>query len=283
MRLSEPVFLVDGLWRCSFFGEFLTLSGFHEENLQLEFTIQLPDRWFHRNLHPPASAISQKCFVNDQSVAHIGLPFSFHFLVTDERRDKNEKPVPVDKTTEPKGDDRDSSPPATEKTEFPLMDKEPVAGGISWPRVCVRVFGIDGFGRRTMVGMGSTCMPQSAGHHMLSIPTCRTVSDSHGDRLSELFLGFVEDGEDDVDRDIVHPPDSRTETSGTVTVRVQCILRSEASVEQRKRERELLSASIEEVVAAFERAKLEMMELRQQVIREQKDYEKKMMVQRTFL
>lgn len=273
MRFSEPSFFIDGLWRFSVFGEFCTLSGFKQENLQFEYTIQHPDRWFQRNHHSQTSAISQKCRVNDQAVAHVCLPFSMDFLVADEPKESKKQAEP--KSHDSNGDTENSSPEndALGMVDAPESGKQETAG-ISWPRLCVRVYGIDMLGRRTLSGIGSAALPQSAGPHVLTICTCRTVSDNHLDQLSEHFLGFVEDADDEEEeRDISHSHAQVTESSGTVTVRVNCIRRSEASIEKRKRDRELLSASIEEVVAAFERAKLEMLELRQRVLKEQKEYD----------
>ena len=275
MRFSEPSFFVDGLWRLSVIGEFRTLSGFRQENLQFEYAVQQPDGWFQRNHNTQMAAVSQKCRVNDQCVAQVCLPFSMDFLVADESNDK--KKQTIEKSDEPDGDTN------REKDEHVADGVTNVrdSAGISWPRLCVRVYAIDQFGRRMLSGIGSASLPQSAGQHTVTICTCRSVSGNNMDQLSEHFLGFIEDDEDGEERDVVHTHPQVTETSGTVTVGLNCILRSAASIEKRKRDRELLSASIEEVVAAFEQAKLEMLEVRQRVLKEQRDYG--MMIQRTYL
>jgi hypothetical protein len=263
----------------SVFGEIISMTGFHEQdNLQLEYTIQNPDGWFHRHhQHDHFSRVSHMCRVNEDSVAHTCLPFSMDFLVSDDHVcDKKQEPAA--------GNTSDQKPDTNDQPNDSNPCDRSGGSGISWPRICVRVYKMDSFGRRFVSGIGSAVMPQAAGQHMLTISTCRTVSYNHLDQLSEHFLGYTDqdDDADDNERDVTHVYPQMTVTSGSVTIRMNVILRSEASIQQRKRDRQLLSASIEEVVAAFERAKLEMMEVRHRVIRQQQK-DQKVSIQRTFL
>lgn len=275
MRLPAA-FSIHGLWRCSFFGQFSTLTDFPADNVQLEYTVQLPDHWFHRS---PDSALSHKCFVSEQQVAHINLPFSINVFVPDECRDETKKQMSQsDDHQEEKDDGKSSEQEETGATDG--ADVESVVG-ISWPRVCVRVFGMQTLAQRVLLGTGSASLPHEPGHHVLTIPTFAPAFRTHAHRLSHLFLGFAAEKEETEERGVESQQEER-ETSGRVRLEVQCVARSEASVERRARQRQLLSASIEQVVAAFERAKLEMMDLRSRVMLNQQDYNN-VTIQRTCL
>lgn len=95
--------------------------------------------------------------------------------------------------------------------------------------------------------------------------------------MSLFFLGFDEEEEDEEGRESEeghHPFPCLTETTGvTVHVTLHCIMRMDDVIERQNRERSLLLQSIDNVIKAFEEAKIRMTQVTKMIREEEEEGE----------
>ncbi|NWR81478.1 MKS1 protein, partial [Centropus unirufus] len=151
-----------------------------------------------------------------------------------------------------------------------------------WPVLYFEVLSLDFWQRYRVEGYGSLVLPASPGLHMLTVPTWRPVELGTVAELRRFFIGGSPELED---LSYVRIPSTfkgerlsrfgfRTETTGSVTFRLHCLLQSKAFLESsalRQRMQSVLDrlggfsqqSSIYNVLEAFQRARRRMQEARE--------------------
>lgn len=259
--LVERRLRLDPSWRVTIIGQIKTLVGFGNQNLYVEYLINLPSGWATRRgggngtVTDDTYGVSWKGRPNPfplpdeaEDVIHLSLPFQIDLF----NRSRNPK--------------------------------------MNQPQIFLRVTAVDVFGRETVVGYGSAFLPVTAGKHQLEVHTCKRVSVNPLDTMSMFFLGFIEEEEEEAngtttitgsDVEVNGSPDgpngttgsnepnnpfpSVTQTSGVVNLDLFALVRSDESLQRERMERRQLVASLQQVMEAFERAKRKVIEISQMI------------------
>ena len=226
-------FHATSLWRCSFLGQIVSLEGFNEDNLYLEYSLNAASGWITREKQE--SGFSWKTRPNDKDICHLSLPFDidlFHEL-----------------------SDSSSLDLQWPKLVFTVRaidryNRETVCGvgSIILPRKP---------GHHSITITTVKRVPVSLLDNM--------------SQYFLGFIEEDEDGKDD-DKDCSPESKSlMTESSGKVVLSLYCMVRSEESIEAQKKHRADLILSIQQVIQAFEKAKNKMMQVSKIVQQDEKE------------
>ncbi|XP_048374569.1 Meckel syndrome type 1 protein [Sphaerodactylus townsendi] len=227
-------------------GEIVSAQGYEYDNLYIHFFLELPSRW-SCSPSQPLSGVTQTCatkIVGKDRVAFFSFPFSLEVFFTQE--DALEGSLP------------------------------------QWPVLYFEVLSLDFWQRYRIEGYGFVVLPATPGAHTLTVSTWRPVEPGTVSELRRFFIGGSPELEDltyarvpsTFQGDRLSRFGFRTETTGSVTFRLNCLLQSKAFLESsamKKRMQSVLDrmggfsqqGSLYNVLEAFQRARRRMQEARE--------------------
>ncbi|XP_026564422.1 Meckel syndrome type 1 protein isoform X1 [Pseudonaja textilis] len=235
-----------GIFRLFVNGEIVSAQGYEYNNLYIHFFLELPSCWSC----PPSqllSGMTQTCTSKvhgKHHVAFFSFPFTLEMFFTQE-------------------DDLEGSLP-------------------EWPVLYFEVLSLDFWHRYRVEGYGFVVLPATPGVHTLSVSTWRPVELGTISELRRFFIGGSPELEDitytkvpsTFTGDRLSRFGFRSETTGSVTFRLNCLQQSKAFLESssmKKRMRSVLDrlgnfsqqSSLYNVLEAFQRARQRMQEARE--------------------
>ncbi|KAL8615771.1 hypothetical protein ACOMHN_040266 [Nucella lapillus] len=248
--------------RLTVYGEIVSAQGFELDNLYLHFFVDLPKDWY-ADPHQQLAWVTQTCAtktVGRDEVAYFSFPFHFELYY--------------------KASPGSSSDP----NELP-----------KFPMVLIEVLSVDSWHRFYHEGYTYIQIPAKPGVESSTRHCWRPVGNSVLSRLRRFFIGGTPELEDPTYISVPSTFDGsylskfgfKTETTGSITSRINVMMQSRAFMEKKANKRTLgsmmdqlgisaMQANITSVLDAFKRARLKMMQAREAATRELlKDIEKK--------
>lgn len=232
-------------------GEIVSAQGYEYDNLYVHFILELPNNWSSVPSQS-LSGVTQTCrrrTLGKDSVAFFSYPFSFESFFRKE--DESEESLP------------------------------------QWPVLYFRVLSLDFWQRYRTEGYGYMVIPTTPGSHRV---TCHTWRPLQTGTVAELRRFFIDGAPELEDISDVRIPGTfkgdrlsrfgfRTQTTGSVTFSLNCILHSRAFVEAnalKKRRQTVLDqlgghsqkGSVYNVLEAFQRARKRMQDARESLPRD---------------
>ncbi|XP_007430320.1 Meckel syndrome type 1 protein isoform X1 [Python bivittatus] len=227
-------------------GEIVSAQGYEYSNLYIHFFLELPSCW---SCPPsqPLSGVTQTCtskIYGKDRVAFFSFPFALEMFFSPE-------------------DDLEGS--------FP-----------QWPVLYFEVLSLDFWHRYRVEGYGFVVLPATPGAHTLSASTWRPVELGTISELQRFFIGGSPELEDmtytrvpsTFTGDRLSRFGFRSETTGSVTFRLNCLQQSKAFLESSSMKKRMQSVldrlggfsqqgSLYNVLEAFQRARRRMQEARE--------------------
>ncbi|XP_060115394.1 tectonic-like complex member MKS1 isoform X2 [Heteronotia binoei] len=227
-------------------GEIVSAQGYEYDNLYVHFFLELPSRWSC----PPSqqlSGVTQTCatkVVGKDRVAFFCFPFTLEVFFTQE-------------------DELEGSLP-------------------QWPVLYFEVLSLDFWQRYRIEGYGFVMLPATPGVHTLTVSTWRPVELGTVSELRRFFIGGSPELEDltytrvpsTFQGDRLSRFGFRTETTGSVIFRLNCLQQSKAFLESSSMKKRMQSVldrlggfsqqgSLYGVLEAFQRARRRMQQARE--------------------
>ncbi|KAK9412349.1 Meckel syndrome type 1 protein [Crotalus adamanteus] len=235
-----------GIFRLFVNGEIVSAQGYEYSNLYIHFFLELPSCWSC----PPSqllSGVTQTCTSKvhgKDRVAFFSFPFTLEMFFA--HKDDLEGPLP------------------------------------EWPVLYFEVLSLDFWHRYRIEGYGFVVLPATPGVHTLSVSTWRPVELGTISELRRFFIGGSPELEDitytkvpsTFTGDRLSRFGFRSQTTGSVTFRLNCLQQSKAFLESssmKKRMQSVLDrlgnvsqqSSVYNVLEAFQRARQRMQEARE--------------------
>ncbi|KAK7087621.1 tectonic-like complex member MKS1 [Littorina saxatilis] len=248
--------------RLTIYGEMISAQGFDLDNLYLHFFVDLPKNWY-ADRQQQLAWVTQTCAtktIGRDEVAYFSFPFHFELYY---------KPSPG------------SSSDPNDLPKFPL--------------ILIEVLSVDTWHRFFHEGYTYIQIPAKPGAETSKRDCWRPMGNSVSSKLRQFFIGGTPELDDPTYMSVPSTFDGthlskfgfRTETTGSVTSRINVMLQSRAFMEKKANKRTLgsvmdqlgisvMQANITSVLDAFKRARLKMMQAREAATRELlKDVEKR--------
>ncbi|XP_054857378.1 tectonic-like complex member MKS1 [Eublepharis macularius] len=227
-------------------GEIVSAQGYEYDNLYIHFFLELPSHW---SCPPsqPLSGVTQTCatkILGKDRVAFFSFPFTLEVFFTQE-------------------DELEGSLP-------------------QWPVLYFEVLSLDFWQRYRVEGYGFVMLPATPGAHTLTVSTWRPMEPGTFSELQRFFIGGSPELEDltyarvpsTFKGDRLSRFGFRTETTGSVTFRLNCLQQSKAFLESSSMKKRMQSVldrlggfsqqgSVYNVLEAFQRARRRMQEARE--------------------
>ncbi|XP_063002589.1 tectonic-like complex member MKS1 isoform X1 [Elgaria multicarinata webbii] len=227
-------------------GEIVSAHGYENDNLYIHFFLELPSGWCCPPFQP-LSGVTQTCATKTcgrDRVAFFSFPFTLELFFAQENEAEGTLP--------------------------------------EWPVLYFEVLSLDFWQRYRVEGYGFVVLPATPGAHTVTASTWRPVQPGTFSELQRFFIGGSPELEDVT---YARVPSTfagsrlsrfgfRTETTGRVTFRLNCLQQSKAFLESssmRKRMQSVLDrlggfsqqGSLYNVLEAFQRARRRMQEARE--------------------
>ncbi|XP_077996076.1 tectonic-like complex member MKS1 [Glandiceps talaboti] len=195
-----------GVLRLLILGEVISARNFEHDNLYIHYFIELPRNWSAAR-NQQLSGVSQICQTKvegRENVAYFCYPFEFDVLYRNEDITEDEKYV------------------------LP-----------HWPQLFVEVLSLDSWQRYRTEGYGYVDMPGTPGIHNIEIHTWRPMGNSVVDKMRSFFIGGSPELEDPTytaipathEGEILSKFGFKTESSGTVQLRLNMVQQSQIFME----------------------------------------------------
>ncbi|KAJ7308956.1 hypothetical protein JRQ81_008236 [Phrynocephalus forsythii] len=243
---SDFEMTVPGILRLFVNGEIVSAQGYEYDSLYVHFFLELPDGW---SCPPsqPLSRVTQTCATKTHGRARVAF-FSFPFTLE----------------------------------LFLSLEEAPEGSFPSWPVLYFEVLSLDFWQRYRVEGYGFMELPSGPGTHTVTASTWRPVEPGTFAELQRFFIGGSPELEDltytrvpcTFTGDRLSRFGFRTETTGSVTFRLNCLQQSRAYLESssmRQRMKGVLDrlggfgqhSSFYNILEAFQRARRRMREARE--------------------
>lgn len=255
--LDKSSMFLESLWRCSFVGEIVSLQGFSEDNLFVDFTVDCPSGWLFKD--EQVTGLSWKSRPNKFDVCHLCLPIDIDLFHEWSETSSGDLEWPTLIVTVKSIDRLERH--SISGIGSVILPRSPGQHVISMPTV-----------KKVPVSSLERMSQFFLGFQEEEEPTkncrrfCRRKSEDDS-------LQIDEDAEDPADSEPEKPcypshlasfPET-TESSGVVNLSLFCMIRAESSIERQRRRRTDLLLSIKQVIQAFETAKERMMEITKKI------------------
>ncbi|XP_019622108.1 PREDICTED: Meckel syndrome type 1 protein-like [Branchiostoma belcheri] len=233
-----------GILRLNLYGEIVSARNFEYDNLHINFFLELPKNWTSdhgQQLSGVTHTVTTKVEGKD-NVAYFSYPFEYEVFFRNETED-----------------------------DMP-----------QWPLLFLQVLSVDSWQRYRTEGYGYCGVPSAPGVHHKTVHTWRPVGNSLVDPMRRFFIGGSPELEDPTYTAVPTTFDGqrlskfgfRTESSGSIQIKLYCVQQSQAFLETTTKKRKTATlldrlggmsaqSNIMNVLDAFQKARKRMQSARE--------------------